>query len=116
MEQLQKEVPEVREEEEEEEKTVMVASGASDPSAGPDNSLPSSSYTGERSRELVCAGSARHRVLWAACSAANGVWLVIISSLCEITHREPSCGEAYFLLCGHCTAAGSRLGDRWKLK
>lgn len=49
MEQLQKEVPEVREEEEEEEKTVMVAGGASDPSAGPDNSLPSSSYTGERS-------------------------------------------------------------------
>lgn len=45
MEQLQEEVPEVKEEEEEE--AVMVASGASDPSGGPDSSLPSSSYTGE---------------------------------------------------------------------
>ncbi|KFZ54019.1 Peroxisome proliferator-activated receptor delta, partial [Podiceps cristatus] len=45
MEQLQEEVPEVREEEEEEEEAVMVASGASDPSGGPDGSLPSSSYT-----------------------------------------------------------------------
>uniref|UniRef100_A0A8B9NCK3 Peroxisome proliferator activated receptor delta n=1 Tax=Accipiter nisus TaxID=211598 RepID=A0A8B9NCK3_9AVES len=43
MEQLQEEVPEVKEEEEEE--AVMVASGASDPSGGPDSSLPSSSYT-----------------------------------------------------------------------
>jgi len=48
MEQLQEEVPEVKEEEEEE--AVMVASGASDPSGGPDSSLPSSSYTGEWSR------------------------------------------------------------------
>ncbi|NXX64043.1 PPARD protein, partial [Scopus umbretta] len=32
-------------EEEEEEKAVMVASGPSDPSGGPDSSLPSSSYT-----------------------------------------------------------------------
>lgn len=47
MEQLQEEVPEVREEEEEEEEAVTVPSGASDPSAGPDSSLPSSSYTGE---------------------------------------------------------------------
>ncbi|NWJ11896.1 PPARD protein, partial [Crypturellus undulatus] len=45
MEQLQEEVPEVREEEEEEEETVTAASGASEPSAGPDSSLPSSSYT-----------------------------------------------------------------------
>ncbi|XP_075631681.1 peroxisome proliferator-activated receptor delta isoform X3 [Balearica regulorum gibbericeps] len=45
MEQLQEEVPEVREEEEEEEEAVMVASGASDPSGGPESSLPSSSYT-----------------------------------------------------------------------
>lgn len=45
MEQLQEEVPEVKEEEEEE--AVMVASGASDASGGPDSSLPSSSYTGE---------------------------------------------------------------------
>ncbi|XP_009987956.1 PREDICTED: peroxisome proliferator-activated receptor delta [Tauraco erythrolophus] len=43
MEQLQEEVPEVKEEEEEE--AVMVASGASDPNGGPDSSLPSSSYT-----------------------------------------------------------------------
>lgn len=50
MEQLQEEVPEVREEEEEEEKAVIVASGASDSSGGPDSSLPSSSYTGEWSR------------------------------------------------------------------
>lgn len=47
MEQLQEEVPEVREEEEEEEEAVTVPSGASDPSVGPDSSLPSSSYTGE---------------------------------------------------------------------
>lgn len=45
MEQPQEEVPEVKEEEEEE--AVMVASGASDPTGGPDSSLPSSSYTGE---------------------------------------------------------------------
>ncbi|NXU67505.1 PPARD protein, partial [Horornis vulcanius] len=43
MEQLQEEVPEVKEEEEEE--AVMVAGGASDPTGGPDSSLPSSSYT-----------------------------------------------------------------------
>uniref|UniRef100_A0A8C5WZM6 Peroxisome proliferator activated receptor delta n=1 Tax=Malurus cyaneus samueli TaxID=2593467 RepID=A0A8C5WZM6_9PASS len=46
MEQLQEEVPEVKEEEEEE--AVMVASGASDPTGGPDSSLPSSSYTAIR--------------------------------------------------------------------
>ncbi|NXD17776.1 PPARD protein, partial [Nothocercus nigrocapillus] len=45
MEQLQEEVPEVREEEEEEEEAVTVASGASEPSGGADGSLPSSSYT-----------------------------------------------------------------------
>ncbi|NWQ59507.1 PPARD protein, partial [Neopipo cinnamomea] len=43
MEQLQEEVPEVKEEEEEE--AVMVASRALDPTGGPDSSLPSSSYT-----------------------------------------------------------------------
>ncbi|XP_009479616.1 peroxisome proliferator-activated receptor delta isoform X2 [Pelecanus crispus] len=48
MEQLQEEVPEVREEEEEKEEAVMVASGPSDPSGGPDSSLPSSSYTAIR--------------------------------------------------------------------
>lgn len=41
----------------------------------------------------------------------NGVWFVLISSLCEITHQELSYGEAYFFLCGHRTAVGSGLGD-----
>lgn len=47
MEQLQEEVPEVREEEEEEEKAVTAAGGALDTTGGPDSSLPSSSYTGK---------------------------------------------------------------------
>lgn len=45
MEQLQKEVPEVKKEEEEE--AVIAVGEASDPSGGPDSSLPSSSYTGK---------------------------------------------------------------------
>ncbi|NWU70452.1 PPARD protein, partial [Pterocles burchelli] len=45
MEQLQEEVPEVKEEEEEEEEAVMVESGVFFPTGGPDSSLPSSSYT-----------------------------------------------------------------------
>lgn len=61
MEQLQEEVPEVREEEEEEEEAVMVASGPPDPSGGPDSSLPSSSYTGEWSRgSSSVPGASRH--------------------------------------------------------
>lgn len=87
MEQLQEEVPEVKEEEEEE--AVMVASGASDPTGGPDSSLPSSSYTGEWSHRRSSYGASRRPQ--AACSAAraedlslNGVQLVLISSLCEI--------------------------------
>lgn len=61
MEQPQEEVPEVREEEEEEEEAVMVASGASDPSAGPDSSLPSSSYTGEWSPGGIQAAATSSR-------------------------------------------------------
>lgn len=45
MEQLQEEVPEVKEEEEEE--ALIAVSRASDQSGGPDSSLPSSSYIGE---------------------------------------------------------------------
>ncbi|XP_043859845.1 peroxisome proliferator-activated receptor delta isoform X2 [Dromiciops gliroides] len=47
MEQLQKEVPEIREKEEKEEVavTVTVAEGAPDQNGGPESSLPSSSYT-----------------------------------------------------------------------
>lgn len=85
MEQLQEEVPEVKEEEEEE--AVMVASGASDPTGGPDSSLPSSSYTGEWSHRSL----SKHPQPQAACSAAraedlslDGVQLVLISTLCEI--------------------------------
>lgn len=58
MEQLQEEVPEVKEEEEEE--AVMVASGASDPTGGPDSSLPSSSYTGEWSHRHSSYGASGH--------------------------------------------------------
>lgn len=117
MEQLQEEVPEVREEEEEEEEAVMVASGASDPSGGPESSLPSSSYTGEWSHGTSSVpGACRHLCplgsMWSRKDLPmNGVWLVLISSLCEITHREPGYGEAYFFLRGHCTGVGSGLGD-----
>lgn len=77
MEQLQEEVPEVREEEEEEEEAVMVAGGASDTSGGPDSSLPSSSYTGEWSPGSIQAST---------CSAAraedlplDGVWWLVFN-------------------------------------
>lgn len=58
MEQLQEEVPEVKEEEEEE--AVMVASGASDTTGGPDSSLPSSSYTGEWNHRSSSCEASRH--------------------------------------------------------
>lgn len=89
MEQLQEEVPEVKEEEEEE--AVMVASGGSDPTGGPDSSLPSSSYTGEWSHSNSSCGASRHPQPQAVCLAAraedlflDGVQLVLISALCEI--------------------------------
>ncbi|XP_056674065.1 peroxisome proliferator-activated receptor delta isoform X3 [Monodelphis domestica] len=45
MEQLQEEVPEIREKEEKKEVAVTVAEGAPDQNGGPENSVPSSSYT-----------------------------------------------------------------------
>lgn len=71
MEQLQEEVPEVKEEEEEE--AVMVASGASDPSGGPDSSLPSSSYTGEWSHgSLSVPGGSRYPRLLGSVLSCKG--------------------------------------------
>ncbi|KGL83526.1 Peroxisome proliferator-activated receptor delta, partial [Tinamus guttatus] len=81
MEQLQEEVPEVREEEEEEEEAVTAASGASEPSGGRDSSLPSSSYT-----EGVCC-----------CSRA----------FCRAL-LQPGCEEAAGTLSVECRVCGDR--------
>lgn len=99
MEQLQEEVPEVKEEEEEE--AVMVASGASDPTGGPDSSLPSSSYTGEWSHRSSSCGSSRYPQppgSMLSCKGRGSVlgWSSADFNLYSLSNNAPSCGEAYF--------------------
>lgn len=99
MEQLQEEVPEVKEEEEEE--AVMVASGASDPTGGPDSSLPSSSYTGEWSHRSSSCGASRYPQppgSMLSCKGRESVlgWSSADFNLYPLSNNAPSCGEAYF--------------------